>query len=161
MQFEKIKHAQSVSKWKEIYTDIFDEDDLRLAQSQGKLGYKFYEWLSAITIYNTIGYLSLIEKYEMPLHSRKHQVFQSIIPDKVFQYIMSSKTTSTQCPDLFCYNKEKTDWFFCEAKGKGDIFKDDQLKYFESIELLSGKEIFFIKIDKKRSLTGRAIAEQI
>ena len=97
----------------------------------------------------------------MPLHSRKHQVFQSIIPDKVFQYIMSSKTTSTQCPDLFCYNKEKTDWFFCEVKGKGDIFKDDQLKYFESIELLSGKEIFFIKIDKKRSLTGRAIAEQI
>jgi hypothetical protein len=61
----------------------------------------------------------------------------------------------TQCPDLFCYNKDKTDWFFCEVKGKGkgDKLKKDQIKYFQAIELLSGKEIFIIKIDKKSSIS--------
>ena len=46
-------------------------------------------------------------------------------------------------------NKDKTDWFFCEVKGEGDRLKQEQANYFESIELLSGKEIFVIKIDKK------------
>jgi len=50
------------------------------------------------------------------------------------------------------YNKDRTDWFFCEVKGKGDRFKSGQIKYFESIELLSGKEIFIIKIDKKSAV---------
>jgi hypothetical protein len=56
---------------------------------------------------------------------------------------------STQCPDLFCYNKDRTDWFFCEVKGEGDRLKQEQANYFESIEMLSGEEIFIIKIDKK------------
>ena len=51
------------------------------------------------------------------------------------------------------YNKDRTDWFFCEVKGKGDRFKSGQIKYFESIELLSGREIFLIKIDKKSAVS--------
>lgn len=141
------KSGNLIKTWKDIYLDIFDEDDIRLAMSQGILGYKFYEWLSAITIYNTMGYLSLLEKYEFPKHKRKHQIFKSLVPDNVFEFIMSKKEKRSQCPDLLCYSKDKADWFFCEVKGKGDVFKHDQLKYFESIELLSGKEIFFIKID--------------
>lgn len=58
-----------------------------------------------------------------------------------------------QTSPVFCgivrYNKDRTDWFFCEVTGKGDRFKSDQIKYFELIELLSGKEIFIIRIEKK------------
>jgi hypothetical protein len=131
-----------------LYPEIFDTDDIRLAKSQGKLGYKFYEWLSAITLYNTTGYIPLLEKYEMKSHSRKQQIFKSIVRNNVYQYIMSAKNTRTQCPDLFCYSKDKTDWFFCEVKGKGDRLQKEQSRYFETIELLKGKEIYIIRIDK-------------
>jgi hypothetical protein len=86
-----------IKTWKDIYPDIFDEDDLRLALSQGIPRYKFYEWLSAITIYNATRYLSLIEKYEFQLHKRKHQIFKSIVPENVFEFIMAKKEKRSQC----------------------------------------------------------------
>lgn len=145
------RNGSLIKTWQESYPDLFDDDDIRLALSQGILGYKFYEWLSAITIYNTMGYLSLVEKYEFPKHKRKHQIFKSLVPDDVFEFIMSKKEKRSQCPDLLCYNKDKTDWFFCEVKGKGDRLKQEQAKYFETIESLSRKEMYIIKIDKKPS----------
>lgn len=137
-----------INKWAQQYPQVFDEDDLRLANKQGKLGYKFYEWLSAITIHNATGYSVLMEKYEMPKHARKHDIFKSIVPENVFKFIMDPKEKRTQCPDLFCYNESKTDWFLCEVKGKGDRLSKDQRQYFEKIESISGKEILIIKIDK-------------
>ncbi|MBN1186993.1 MAG: VRR-NUC domain-containing protein [Bacteroidales bacterium] len=142
------RNGNLIKIWKDTYPEIFDEDDIRLAWSQGTLGYKFYEWLAAITIYNSMGYLSLLEKYEFPKHKKKHQIFKSLVPDNLFEFIMSKKEKRSQCPDLLCYSIDKADWFFCEVKGKGDRLKKDQSKYFESIELLSGKEIYLIKIDK-------------
>lgn len=64
----------------------------------------------------------------------------------------SKKEKRSQRPDLFCYSKDMTDWFFCDVKGEGDGLKQDQSKYFETIESLSRKEMYLIKTDKKPSL---------
>jgi hypothetical protein len=66
---------------------------------------------------------------------------------------MSKKEKRSQGPDLLCYNSDKTDWFFCEVKRKGDRLKQEQAIYFETIELLSGKEVFLVKIDRMPSAT--------
>jgi hypothetical protein len=100
-----------------------------------------------------MGYLSLLEKYEFRKHQWKYQISKSLVPDNVFEFIMSKKEKRSQCPDLFCYNLSKTDWFFCEVKGKGDRLRNEQTKYFETIEQLSGKEVYLIKIDKKPKIS--------
>lgn len=141
------KNGHLIEIWASKYPEIFDEDDIRLARSQGKMGLKFYEWLSAITIFNSTGYRVLLEKFEMPKHERKHNIFKTYAPNEVYDYIMSPKDKKSQCPDLFCYN-DHGDWFFCEVKGKGDIFREDQKEYFNNIEKISRKEIIVIKIDK-------------
>jgi hypothetical protein len=56
----------------------FDDDDLRLANSQP--GVHFYEWLGAIVLHHTTGYLSLVEKYEFARHPRKQDIVSQLLP---------------------------------------------------------------------------------
>lgn len=58
--------------WQRRYSQLFDVDDRRLAASQPQ--YHFYEWLAAILIYETSGWLSLVEQYEFPnIFPRPHE----------------------------------------------------------------------------------------
>jgi hypothetical protein len=149
---EVFKSGHLIDEWITKYPSIFDSDDIRLARSQGVLGYKFYEWLSAVTIFNTTGYLSLIEKYDMPSHFRKYNKFKEIIDGVVFDYIVSKKEKGTQPPDLFCFDEISKDWFFVEVKGKNDRLSQEQTSYFANIEKLSKREIRVMTIEKKNQI---------
>src|SRR4051794_26997233 len=47
-------------EWRIRFPNLFDDDDLRLANSQPAV--HFYEWLEAVVLHHTTGYLSLVEK---------------------------------------------------------------------------------------------------
>lgn len=47
-------------EWARKFPELFDEEDVRLVESQGKYGWHFVEWLAAIVLYHATGYHSLI-----------------------------------------------------------------------------------------------------
>jgi len=115
--------------------------------SQGPRGYHFYEWLAAVVLHHTHGYLSLIEKYELPLHVRKYELFTSIAPQEVQVAVFDYDTyKGTQAPDLFVYAPDHSDWFFCEVKGKGDRLSALQREYFEYLAKVSNKPVRVLRI---------------
>lgn len=65
--------------WFEEYPFLFDEHDARLATSWTVRHY--FEWKAAIFLYETYGYLSLLEKYQFKYDGwhRKYHLFNSII----------------------------------------------------------------------------------
>jgi hypothetical protein len=50
------------SQWHQQYPAIFDADDLALVVNQS--GYHFYEWYTAIRLFQRDGSRSLVEKYD-------------------------------------------------------------------------------------------------
>jgi hypothetical protein len=53
-------------QWAKEYPQIFDGQYIQIAKNQAgpKMRYHFHEWLAAVLIFHTYGYLSLIEQYE-------------------------------------------------------------------------------------------------
>ncbi|MFP4621148.1 MAG: hypothetical protein ACLFM7_07535 [Bacteroidales bacterium] len=151
-QHSNFKNGSLISKWANAYPEIFDEDDIRLARDQAKYGHKFYEWMGAVVIYNTIGYLSLMQEYELTSHKRKHAAFQNIVDSKTFQYIMGPKEEENHCPDLFCFSVDIDDWFFCDVKGKEEKWDLDRLAFFKNLQNISGKAVRMITIDKQSTI---------
>ena len=49
----------------------------------GPLGYHFIEWLAAIVLHYSTGYLALVSKYEFPRHRRKQRIVEELLPTAV------------------------------------------------------------------------------
>ena len=140
-------------QWAKTYPDIFDARDIESAKTQGRAGYHFNEWLAAVILYQSFGYLSLIEKYELPSHERKHELFRRLLPKKLYESVLdyTGIYRGTQAPDLLVYAPDFSSWFFCEVKGKGDSLKPLQKAYFEHLVDISGQDIGLVRIKEAKS----------
>ena len=139
---EQFQSGYLVEEWSSLYPMLFDSDDKRIALNQRHLGYHYYEWLAAILIYHTTGYLSLIEAYAYKSHTRKRQVLETLIAGEALDFIASRGIQSViQCPDLLVYAPNKIEWFFCEVKGPRDKLREKQVSFFKELAQISGKEI--------------------
>ena len=139
-------------EWADRYPELFDDLDLSQAKSQADLGYHFFEWLAAIVLYSTTGHLSLVAKYEFPKHERKHEVFRSLVSDPVYAAVRDrTRFGGVQCPDLFLFDQDRTDWFFCEVKGPGDRLRPTQREYFEHLAELSGRSVRVLRFREVES----------
>jgi hypothetical protein len=66
-QQERWLTGRLAPEWKRRFPELFDEDDLRLAQGpQGPKGYHFVEWLAAIVLHPATGYLVAGEQVRVP-----------------------------------------------------------------------------------------------
>ena len=74
------KSGTLAAEWARRFPELFDEDDRRLAETQGPLGYHFCEWLAAIVLHHATGYLSLVSKYEFAKHRRKQEIVEKLLP---------------------------------------------------------------------------------
>ena len=150
---QRFREGELIEEWYGKYPNLFFPECYNLAKSQGRSkGNHFYEWLSAIIIYNSLGYNVLVEKYYMRnKHPIKYELFKQRCPHDLFEYIMIPRTPATQPPDLFCYRNDTHGWFLCEIKGGNDTLKETQKKFFGEIEKLTGREIYLIEIDKKKT----------
>jgi REP element-mobilizing transposase RayT len=144
-QRERFKVGDLVHEWTERYPRIFDEQDRQIAFNQPD--YHFYEWLAAVLLRDSIGYLSLIEEYEFKVHKRQHEILRKIVSTDLYQLISNHKEEfgNTQVPDLFVYAPDHSDWFFCEVKGPNDMMRSSQNRFFEAIYELAKKPIYMVK----------------
>jgi len=139
-QRELFRSGKLISEWAKKYPQLFDEHDVRITHNQPH--YHFFEWLGAILLYESLGYLSLIEKYETPKHTKKIETIKSTIPQKVINYIFENRAG---LPDLFVYSPDKQDWFFCEVKGLGDRLQRNQIRVIGKLEEVTGKAVKILK----------------
>jgi hypothetical protein len=148
-QRKRFRSGELVNEWAQIYKEIFDEDDIRITSKQFKQNsYHFFEWLAAILIYNSTGYLSLVEKYQFKNHLRKQEILGELFSDEIIAKI---RRGGVQNPDLLCYRPDFKDCFFCEVKGLRDRIRSAQKERFRELERLTGKEIYLIEFKNKRS----------
>ena len=149
-QRDRFKRRELLKEWYEQYPQIFDEDDFRITVKQPNR--HFFEWLSAVLIFQSTGYLSLIEKYQFKSHPRKNDMLKEFmtsgrISPQLYDLIVNRKKYgfgNSQCPDLFVYSPDRRDWFFCEAKG-ADVITLLQKKYFRKLSEASGRNIQVMK----------------
>jgi hypothetical protein len=131
-----------VEEWSHIYPMLFDAQDKRIALNQRHLGYHYHEWFAAILIYHTTGLLSLVEAYAYKSHKRKRKILETLISGDALDFVASRGISSiTQCPDLLVYSTSRNECFFCEVKGPHDKLRPTQMKFFDELAQVSGKEI--------------------
>ena len=143
-QRDRFKSGGLWKTWAQCYPQIFDEDDLRIVPNQAPAGYHFYEWLSAVLLYESFGYLSLVEKYCFKNHAHKREILLKLMPLDLSEK-MSKIPGSAQTPDLLVYALDYSDWFFCEVKGPRDRLRTVQEQYFAELESTFGKPVRLIK----------------
>lgn len=141
-QKERFKSGGLWKEWAEQYPFLFDHDDIRIMNNQATMGIHFFEWLGAILIYHSTGYLSLVEQYEFKHHERKYKILKKLASSDLIEIITNHKEFGrTQCPDLLVYAPDFSDWYFCEVKGPTDRLRSEQRKFFEYLYNKSGKPI--------------------
>jgi hypothetical protein len=149
-QRDRFRKRELLDEWYKLYPQIFDEDDYRITLKQPR-GH-FFEWLSAILIFQSTGYLSLVEKYQFRNNKRKGDILKMFvasgqISSELYDLMINRKKYgfgNSQCPDLFVYLPDGSDWHFCEAKG-ADAITPSQMKYFERLSKVSRKKVQLIK----------------
>lgn len=140
-----------VEEWSTAYPMLFDDNDTQIALNQRHLGYHYHEWLAAILLYHTTGFLSLVEAYAYKSHKRKRKILESLATGEVFDYIASHGISNvTQCPDLLVYSADFQDWFLCEVKGPHDQLREPQIHFFGDLARISGKEIRIVRFQNVR-----------
>jgi hypothetical protein len=147
-QQERWLSGRLASEWKRRFPELFDEDDLRLAQGpQGPKGYHFVEWLAAIVLHHTTGYLSLVSKYEFRNHPAKQRIVAQLLAPEVRAALRDRvEHGSAQPPDLLMYAPDLSDWFFCEVKGPGDALRPQQVRKFDALATMTGRPVRLLRL---------------
>jgi hypothetical protein len=144
--WKAFRAGELAREWAGHYPDIFDELDLEYALNQGPHGYHFHEWLGAIVLYHATGYMSLVEAFQFKKHAEKRKLFEAIVPKPVIEFVYGPNETGVQCPDLFLYRPDHSDWFFCEVKGPTDRLSEKQKAYFQRLAEVSGRPVRLMKL---------------
>lgn len=134
-QREQFRDGKLVKEWLRRYPLLFDKDDERILRTEHQRQYNFVEWLAAILLFESTGYLSLVAKYTAKSHPLKHVLIRNTLPPKIGDWVFANESGQ---PDLFVYSSDYKDWFFCEVKGPSDIMRKNQEKWradFESFLL--------------------------
>jgi hypothetical protein len=152
-QRERFRTGKLWEHWAEAYPKVFDADDIRIARTQAgpPNNLHFFEWLAAVLIYQSFGYLSLLQQYEFKEHRRKQAVLRELLAPEVFALVTHHKHPKrlpfgdVQCPDLLVYAPDRSDWFFCEVKGPRDRLREVQAAFFHALSDTSGKDIRLVR----------------
>jgi hypothetical protein len=114
---QRLRFAQGSlrKEWFEHYPQLFDVDDFRRAKNRTR-PYYFFEWLGAIVLYHSMGYYSLVTKYQTD--ARKCAILKKTVSATVLDLLLNRGVAwgRAQGPDLFVYAPDFSDWFFCEMK---------------------------------------------
>jgi hypothetical protein len=133
---KRFRSGKLITEWARRYPRLFDERDVQIANNQKR--YHFFEWLAAVLLYESTGYLSLIEKYETESHVRKIRLFRKTVPPHVYDFVIANRVGA---PDLFAYAPDYSDWFFCEIKGARDRLRSHQISCCNTLEKISGRKV--------------------
>ena len=130
-QRARFRSGSLADEWVARYPMIFDSADRDLVKNQPT--YHFFEWLSAVLIYEATGWLSLVESYTAGTHPDKRDRLRGIVGDDIFKELDLHQSGQ---PDLFVYQPGTDQWFFCEVKGGPDKERENQREWRERFRKL-------------------------
>lgn len=129
-QRERFRDGSLVHEWSQRFPQLFDDADRRVLSTEHQRKYHFLEWLSAILLYESTGYLSFVEKYTAKSHAEKREKLEILLPPQLFTWLCKNESGQ---PDLFVYDEATGDWFFCEVKGEADRVRVNQSEWSKSL----------------------------
>ena len=137
-------------RWAKTYAPLglFDDDDLRIARAQPTS--HFCEWLVAVGLFETMGWLSLVEKYQFA-HERKQDVLRRLGAESLLQFVAGQREAfgSLQVPDLLVYAPDFSDYFLCEVKGPNDRLRPEQVRYFRALRDETERTIYVARVTER------------
>ena len=142
---ESFRNGTLVREWARKYPELFDGDDMRILGTEHQRKYHFFEWLSAVVLYETTGFLGLMEKYTAKAHPRKLGVFSNMVSSDLFEFVMRSQSG---LPDLFSFHPDTGEWFFSEVKGGADTLKENQREKMMQLFERTGKKVRIIHVNE-------------
>jgi hypothetical protein len=145
---EKFRTGELGDEWVKRYPDLFDSDDVRILITDHQRKYHFFEWLSSVLLYESTGYISLMEKYSAKSHPRKISLFSKLVPQEVFDFLMDAPSGH---PDLFSFHPKTGEWFFSEVKGAGDTLTENQISMHKQLDAMTGRKVKVIQLDEIKS----------
>jgi len=144
---EKFRTGELGEEWVRRYPVLFDIDDVRILRTEHQRKYHFFEWLSSVLLYESTGYVSLMEKYCAKSHPKKIDLFSELVPREVFEFLMSAPSGQL---DLFSFHPQTKEWFFSEVKGGRDTLKDNQASMHDQIEAMTDRRVRIIQLDEMK-----------
>lgn len=140
--------------WADRFPMLFDAVDREVVCSQADIskgGAHFHEWLAAIRLYESTGWLSLVEQYQYSKNAKarhwtKRPIIERLSDPKLLTAIYDYDVDGTQCPDLLAYRADFTDWAFIDAKGPGDKVRPNQVRRWSWMSQITGKPISQIRL---------------
>lgn len=130
-QRERFREGALVREWCARYPQLFDKDDQRGLATRHQRKYHFLEWLAAILLFESSGYVSLVEKYTASDHPEKRDKLRSVLTPTLAAWLQINESGQ---PDLFVYSPSDGEWFFCEVKGPGDSIRENQHEWRKRFE---------------------------
>lgn len=133
-------------RWAGRCPELFDDRDLALARSRPQK--HFYEWLAAVALYESTGWLSLVEKYQFPRHERKRNVLRRLGASVLLDFFDAQREVfgALQAPDLFLYDPDETDYALCEVKGPTDSLRPEQQACFLALHEAADRPIHLVTV---------------
>jgi len=98
--------------------------------------------VTAVLLYESTGYISLVEKYGCSKHPKKMEPYCDRVPENVRNFL---DELDGGHPDLFSYDPGGADWFFCEVKSHTDSVRATQRICWRKLEELTRREIRLIQ----------------
>ena len=144
---ERFRTGELGEEWVKRYPDLFDSDDVRILTTEHQRKYHFFEWLSSVLLYESTGYISLMEKYCAKSHPRKIKLFSELVPGEAFDFLMSAPSGH---PDLFSFHPQTGEWFFSEVKGATDTLKGNQIDMHGQLEAMTDRRVRIIQLDEMK-----------
>lgn len=130
-------------RWLVDYPMLFDESDRDKAEKNACRGIGFYEGLAAIRLFETTGYLALVDYYQYAKQTRKNALFRHLVGSDLAHL---ANRTRVYCPDLLVYKQDLSDFYFVEVKGGRDRLRPKQCAWFQQVGHATGKPIYLINI---------------
>lgn len=143
-QRDRFRNGDLIREWRHRYPQIFDDDDERVLETVHQRQYHFFEWLTAVLIFESSGYCSLVAKYTTKSHPKKRTTLGELITPTLYDWLCENESGQ---PDLFVFHPQSKDWYFCEVKGGNDRIRPNQIKWVADFAKALARE--------GMSLTGR------
>ena len=108
-----------------------------------------YEYYAAIRIFEKYNYLSLVEKYGghgQHTHPVKRTMVERVAGVEICELLSKTGVDRVQCPDLFVFTEDLTEWCFVEVKGPTDRVRPVQRAAFDSLERRTGRPWYVAEI---------------
>jgi hypothetical protein len=142
----RFKAGHLVRQWAEQYPFLFGPEDVEVALAHdGKGSGVFFEWVSAVRLYETRGYYCAMKDYASPLQHSKHEIVRTLCGEEAAVF-MAEADAKSQFPDLLVYTPDHSEWFFCEVKGPGDTVRKSEETFFPKLAERTAAGIFLVTL---------------